>query len=171
MKKLLTCLVISVILFSCSKDVIEPTADSNNLSASKLSNIPLQTVSSKKGVGLVESNFGATQLNLLSVSWYYSWGFTTGVTTSKEFIPMVFSLNTLPQITQSNTILGFNEPDNSSQSNMTVPVAIANWSPLVNHSVRVGSPATAGNPLTSGSWLTQFMTYNPNPKVDFVCVH
>lgn len=171
MKKLLTCLMLTTFLFSCSKDEISPANDNQFASDLRTSNTSVQSLTSKKGVGLVESMFGATQLDLLGVSWYYSWGFTTGVTTTKEFVPMVFSLNTIPHITPSNTILGFNEPDNSSQSNMTVPTAIANWAPLVSNSVRVGSPGTAGNPLTSGSWQTQFMTYNPNPKVDFVCVH
>lgn len=129
-------------------------------------------VTSKKGVGLNETSFGNSQLSALHVSWYYSWGFTTSlINPPAQFIPMAFSLNTLPRVTTQPIILGFNEPDNASQSNITVANALSNWSTLVSRSTRLGSPGTAGNPLTTGSWLTQFMTSSPTPKVDFVCVH
>jgi len=152
--------ILCTILISCQK--VQVNVPSNSIT----DRIP---TSSKKGLGLSESRFGAEQLDSLGVSWYYSWGFTTSVITSKQFIPMVFSLNTLPRITSSQIILGFNEPDNASQSNITVANALSNWSPLVNNSVRLGSPGTAGNPLTTGSWLSQFMA--SNPKVDFITVH
>jgi hypothetical protein len=83
------------------------------------------------------------------------------VNSQAEFIPMVFSLNTLPNISFKNTILGFNEPDNVNQSNISVADALLNWSVLVNNSVRVGSPSTSGDPLLPGSWLTKFMNGTP----------
>jgi len=125
--------------------------------------------SAKKGFGLPESRLGAVQLDSLGASWYYNWGPTTGIRTTKLFVPMCFSLNTLSRLTTYSTLLGYNEPDNSSQSNIAVSDALANWPRLTTSSTRIGSPASAGNPMTSGSWLQQFMT--PNPKVDFICVH
>lgn len=172
MKKLLFLLagltiVSSLIFVSCNKEEIQ-----TEVAQVEKPVFQEKIVTAKKGVGLTESTFGNTQLSLLNVSWYYSWGYNTDlVNPPAQFIPMVFSLNTLPSVTPRPTILGFNEPDNSSQSNMSVATAIANWSTLVNNSTLVGSPATAGNPLTSGSWLTQFMNWTPKPKVDFVCVH
>ena len=172
MKKLLFLLagltiVSSLIFVSCNKEEIQ-----TEVAQVEKPVFQEKIVTAKKGVGLTESTFGNTQLSLLNVSWYYSWGYTTDlVNPPAQFIPMVFSLNTLPSVTPKPTILGFNEPDNSSQSNMSVATAIANWQTLVNNSTLVGSPATAGNPLTSGSWLTQFMNWTPKPKVDFVCVH
>lgn len=125
--------------------------------------------SAKKGVGLAESRFGATQLDSLGVFWYYSWGPTTDILSNKVFVPMCFSLNTIPRLTPAGTLLGFNEPDLTSQSNISVSAALANWPSLVAKSTRLGSPATAKNPTTAGSWLEQFMS--SNPKVDFICVH
>ena len=167
MKKL--SFVITLLAFmACSKEeIISPTEIS-----SKINSNAVAIVTPKKGIGLTESVYGNTQLSALNVSWYYSWGYnTTLVNPPAQFTPMVFSLNTLPSVTTKPTILGFNEPDKSTQSNMSVASALANWPTLVSKSTRIGSPATAGNPLTSGSWLTQFMNSTPKPKVDFVCVH
>ena len=167
MKKIILLLASFLFIVSFNKQDNQKESQKNNTTNSNI-----LVVTPKKGIGLTESTFGNTQLSLLNVSWYYSWGYTTDlVSPPAQFIPMVFSLNTIPSVTPKQTILGFNEPDNTSQSNMSVATAIANWSTLVNNSTLVGSPATAGNPLTSGSWLTQFMNWNPKPKVDFVCVH
>jgi len=167
MKKL--SIIITVLAFmSCSKDetIVPSTINS------KINSNAIATVTPKKGFGLTESVYGNTQLSALNLSWYYSWGYNTSISAPvATFTPMVFSLNTLSSVTPKTTILGFNEPDNSSQSNMSVATAIANWPTLVSKSTRIGSPATASNPLTTGSWLTQFMNSTPKPKVDFVCVH
>jgi Glycosyl hydrolase catalytic core len=153
-------------LISCKKDI---TLSENS---SEVELPQLRTVTAKKGFGLTESVYGNTQLSALDVSWYYSWGYSTQISSPvASFIPMVFSLNTIPSITPKPVILGFNEPDNVSQSNMSVATAIANWPTLVSNSTLIGSPATADNPLTVNSWLTQFMNWTPKPKVDFVCVH
>ena len=160
MKKLIYLCMLCNALSSCSKEKIDLQQTNT------IQRVPNST---KKGLGLSESRFGAVQLDSLGVSWYYSWGFTSGISTSKLFVPMVFSLNTLSKIRPSQTILGFNEPDNASQSNIPVTNALSNWNPLVTNAVRLGSPASAGNPLTSGSWLSQFMV--SNPRVDFITVH
>ena len=164
MKKILLLLTATLFLFGCAKN--------EDATPSKQDTISLRVPNSvKKGVGLTESTFGAVQLDSLGVSWYYNWGATTSITTTKTFVPICFSLNTIPKLTTTNTLLGFNEPDPSSQSNMSVATAIANWHSLTSKCTNIGSPATAGNPLTTGSWLTSFMNNNPKPKVDFVCVH
>jgi hypothetical protein len=161
MKKLVYLFLFVLELVSCTK--IEVAESTNESLQQRVS------TSVKKGVGLTESTFGAVQLDSLGVSWYYSWGPTTGITTTKTFVPMCFSLNTLPRLTTYTTLLGYNEPDNTSQSNISVSSALSNWPTLVSKSTKLGSPAMAGNPLTSGSWLQQFMV--TNPKVDFICIH
>ena len=104
-------------LTSCSKDDFEVTPTTNNF-RSGTNNVT--TITSKKGFGLTESLYGNTQLSALNVSWYYSWGYNTSISNPvAQFTPMVFSLNTLPSVTPKTTILGFNEPDNTSQSNMS----------------------------------------------------
>lgn len=154
------------LLVSCSKEKVASDVSED------VCEPRLKTITLKKGFGLTESTYGNTQLSALNVSWYYSWGNTTQITNPvAQFIPMAFSLNTLSSLTPQPTLLGFNEPDNTSQSNMSVAAAIANWPTLVNNSTLLGSPATAGNPLTANSWLQQFMSWTPQPKVDFICVH
>lgn len=126
---------------------------------------------SKKGIGLTEKNgYGADQLQALNVSWYYNWGPVSQLQGHKlpEFIPMIFSKNSLSTKIHAPTLLGFNEPDNAKQSDMTVQEAISLWPQVTAKSERTGGPAMAGNPL-SGDWLPAFM--RAGPKVDFVTVH
>lgn len=123
----------------------------------------------KKGFGLNETiGFNYTQLNLLSVNWYYNWGLTTKANSNKSFIPMVFSGSRVAGLTFCDTLLGFNEPDNASQSNMPVSSAIGYWPSLVSNSNYLGSPSMAGNPVTS-SWFIPFM--QSKTKVDFITFH
>jgi hypothetical protein len=122
MKKL--SFVIALLAFmACSKEeIISPTEIS-----SKINSNAVAKVTPKKGFGLTESVYGNTQLSALNVSWFYSWGYNTSISAPvATFTPMVFSLNTLSSVTPKITILGFNEPDNSSQSNMAVATALAN---------------------------------------------
>ena len=138
------------------------------------------TSSSKKGVGLAEgsitqSNPGLNQadfLKSLKVDWFYSWGATTSVNTSIEFVPMAFGVSGIDKLPASNRyVLGFNEPDNSNQSNLTVQTALDNWSRLAAKASTVISPATAGNPLSAGAWLSDFVAGTPPPRFDAVAVH
>jgi hypothetical protein len=78
------------------------------------------TGSLKKGVGL-SSEFGITQLKTLNVSWYYNWSSNTTIVSDLMFVPMIFSKNSVSNILPSmyTSILGFNEPDNSNQADMT----------------------------------------------------
>lgn len=128
--------------------------------------------SSKKGVGLHPSTrWGQRQLDALGVSWYYNWGSsaTAGVTT--PFVPMVFSgdsLQTIKVPTLGPYVLGFQEPDNPFQSNLTVPETWKLWQKVVALSTgQVGSPGLYNDP--TAIWMPQFMLVNP--KVDFIAVH
>lgn len=127
----------------------------------------------KHGVGCSDTCTVST-LQSLKVSWHYDWNYYTNLTTSLEFVPMCYSgtdkrLSTLPAF--SSVLLGFNEPDNSGQANMTVDDAYNKWSTLVSKSGLIASPASAGNPAAAGSWLEQFMAKVPTPKVDYIAVH
>lgn len=153
-------LAVFAIVLGCSK-----TNDVSNLVTA-----PVIKIVNKKGICLVESGgIGLNQVNALQLGWYYDYGLTTNFSSDQEFVPMVFSLRTLATITNCRVVMGFNEPDNVNQSNMSVADAISNWSTITNNAVSVGSPATAGNPLTANSWLSGFMSQRP--KVDFITVH
>jgi hypothetical protein len=130
---------------------------------------PLHAQTVKKGVGLAESEgWTDQQLQALQVSWYYAWGVTSDVKTRVPFVPMVFSIRKLNASYHAPEVLGFNEPDNAKQSNISVADTLAAWPQLVGQAKRLGSPAVAGHPVR-GDWLPTFM--KANPKVDFVTMH
>ena len=124
----------------------------------------------KNGIGLAERkrDYGNAQINALQVGWFYNWGPETAVKSSVPFVPMIFSLKSLKAKISGDVVLGFNEPDNSKQSDLSVKDALANWSIVAAKGKRVGGPAMAGNPIT-GEWLPAFM--KGKPRVDFVTVH
>ena len=72
---------------------------------------------------------------------------------------MIFSLKKIDVKITSSIILGFNEPDHSKQSNLSVEEALENWHKLVSKSQIVGAPAMAGNPI-NGEWFPKFMESN-----------
>jgi hypothetical protein len=75
--------------------------------------------------------------------------------------------------TYGHYLLGFNEPDMSAQSNMTVAQALSLWPRLMATGLTLGSPAVAANAATPGSWLDQFMSgaRTRGYRVDFITLH
>ena len=164
--------IIKSLFFSCLV-IISGCSKSNNMTTATTTTTitpPVVSSSSKKGVCLAEgAGYGVTQVSELGLGWYYDYGITTNFQSTQEFIPMVFSLKNVNNVSTAKTIIGFNEPDNVNQSNITVADAISNWPIIVNKATRIGSPATAGDPLSTNSWLSSFMMQKP--KVDFITVH
>ena len=70
-------------------------------------------------------------------------------------------------------LLGFNEPDNKTQSDMTVSEALSLWPQLMATGMTLGSPAVASGAATPGGWLDQFMTGAAarGYRVNFIAVH
>ena len=70
-------------------------------------------------------------------------------------------------------LLGFNEPDFASQSNMSVTQALDLWPQLQATGLRLGSPAVATGGATAGGWLDRFMTgaRERGLRVDFITLH
>lgn len=130
------------------------------------------TADPKKGIGC-PSGCTASTLTDLGVSWFYNWNSYTSISTSVKFIPMCFSgkKSRLDALTSYDQLLGFNEPDNDNQANMTVDEAYGNWSILDSKTVEIASPVMASNAAASGSWLELFMAKTPAPNVDYIAVH
>ena len=147
----------------------------------------IPAASPKKGYacGQVAGAHAPTVLNALRAQWYYNWGTTptAGVSAGIPFFPMAFSktvvasptmmaqIATSAQHSSNHIVLTFNEPDIKPQANMTVPQALASWTPLNKMGYTLGSPATAGNPTSSTGWLSTFIQGKPAGGVDFICVH
>ena len=68
------------------------------------------------------------------------------------------------------TLLGFNEPDQKKQGNMTVEEALEQWPKLMELGVRLGSPAGVH---PDSDWMKAFMkgVEERQLRVDFVTVH
>ena len=158
----------------------------------------------RKGTSIIwRETYTDADLALLKVSWWYDWGnysYADAVnvpgadgipwsqTVTPNYVPMCWGdwedtsqwfHGASPALSQSihaaDTMLGFNEPDNADQANMSVSRALALWPQLVATGCRLGSPAPSGtNGGTVGlAWLASFMSGNGGaaPKVDFICAH
>jgi len=138
---------------------------------------------SKKGIGW--STLYRTED--MDLSWYYQWSTDPSAGTDKnlEFVPMIWGnwgstwLNNTAETSKHRAVLGFNEPDFATQSNVLVADAIAAWPEFVNTGLRLGSPVTAiPAPYTntiylqesSKDWFYTFMDAVGN-DVDFVVLH
>lgn len=137
----------------------------------------------RKGVGLGhEKTQGLARLDSLNVDWFYTWGTAYPAARPKEdFVPMIWGQESIRQggveesrsevpLTNALNLLGFNEPDNPKQSNLTVPEAVSLWPELQQSGLRLGSPAPV---QALGDWLKEFMDQcaTKNLQVDFVTVH
>jgi hypothetical protein len=137
---------------------------------------------SKKGVSVWTFNGVDRALSKSGASWYYTWApGHQGIKTAAgaHFVPMIWGPSSvtkgnLKQVRREGPyLLGFNEPDNASQSNMTVAQALALWPRLMATHLKLGSPAVAGDAATPGGWLDQFMTgaRADRYRVNFIAVH
>lgn len=71
---------------------------------------------------------------------------------------------------RARALLGFNEPDSSTQANMTPMRAAALWPELERTGLRLGSPAPQ---VPGDGWLARFMAlaHARHLRVDFIAVH
>jgi hypothetical protein len=128
---------------------------------------------------------------LLGVSWYYNWMQSEDEPCADglggEFVPMIWGhtgaereasaiQTSVTKFASSKyaAVLGFNEPDNPSQSNIPVAEAIQLWPSFDNPALRIGSPGTAANATPGQAWFKDFMTQlnaNPSLRADFLAIH
>jgi hypothetical protein len=113
----------------------------------------------------------AAKIKALNADWYYTWSPTPINGLDVPFVPMAWSPKQLGVLAgvKGDTILGFNEPDRSDQSNVSVVDAVRLWPQLTKTGKRVGSCATASNPTKPG-WQQDFLSQT-NVGVDFITVH
>ncbi|KAH9938450.1 glycosyl hydrolase catalytic core-domain-containing protein [Fomitopsis serialis] len=118
------------------------------------------------------------------VAWYYTWS-PSPISTSLEFVPMLWgdrqvsewetSINRTIKNSGATHVLGFNEPDYATQSNMTPSHAASVWQaqiePLRSQGVLLGSPAPTSAP-EGKQWLLDWLdACNGGCTVDFVALH
>ena len=154
-------------------------ADDKDLEVSALPNLLDNSISfvrvldwewvTKKGW----AGYNPTDIALVKPTWRYDWS-AGGVTTpTVEYTPIRQksgwpSTSEIQGKQYVSHVLGFNEPDHTEQSNLTVSQALAEWPELLKTGLRIGSPA-----CTNFSWLYSFMDSckAKNYRVDYVAVH
>jgi autotransporter-associated beta strand protein len=127
----------------------------------------------KKGFG------GSSLITNTSPLWTYDWGNSSSSTPNIEYVPMKWSsssgtssINNKQNVTE---VLGYNEPDSTSQANMTVAQAIADWPNMMQWGLRAGAPAVSDSGVTGQGldWLYSFMSQanSLGYRVDFIPIH
>lgn len=134
---------------------------------------------------------GWKRIQSLNPQWWYNWNQKRfdGVgdnTLSSKFVPMLWgdsdarlaSLEAdLASCNMPTRVLGFNEPDNEGQANMTTGAARRAWRNLEKaaavENLKIGSPVTVS---PDKDWMNTFMTdatelEDPDLKIDFVACH
>ena len=117
-------------------------------------------------------------------SWIYNWSGNepANLSGSVEFVPMEWGyygnsgntnvnwLNYVKAQSGVQEVLGYNEPDSTSQANLSVSSALDGWQYLQQTGLPLGSPAAVH---ADDSWMQQFMAgaAQRGYRVDFVTIH
>ncbi|KIM26569.1 glycoside hydrolase family 128 protein [Serendipita vermifera MAFF 305830] len=127
------------------------------------------------------------------IGWHYTWSsWPNGQASNLDFVPLLWGpedidtwttavttrLKPMFQSKAITSVLGFNEPQEVGQSNMTVAEALPLWmehlQPLkTQYGVRLGTPATSSAP-SGKNWTSDFLAACRNQtgcSVDFVALH
>lgn len=140
--------------------------------------------SRKKGLCLVAKKDGKwlPAVRQLKPRWIYTWGSERpeGLPKEVDFTPMIWGYwGQDAQIAASaaqakaqgiGTLLGFNEPDQHDQSNLSVERVLDVWPVLMRTGLRLGSP---GCVHPDRDWMKAFMrgVEERRLRVDFICMH
>lgn len=120
---------------------------------------------SKKGLAMGGDMSDTVVLEKMNLSWYYNWAstaFSNSVDKNVAHVPMMWGIGedsiegVLNLDSDSNYILGYNEPDIASQANMTVEEGVEAWSYVCNTGKRTVSPASY-NPNGPSEWVSGFL--------------
>jgi hypothetical protein len=117
---------------------------------------------------------------ILNGSWFYDWGNgDVSNPPTREYVLMTWgqnatsdaNLNTWVNRAGVTTLLSFNEPDNTSQSNITVTNAITPYKRGLKAGFRTGSPACKEE--NYDNWLLDFTNQLKvdTTRVDFIAIH
>ena len=102
---------------------------------------PAAAANAKKGVSAWTFNGVDRALEKSGASWYYTWGSATRASPPErvQFVPMIWGAGSVTTANlrevsrEGHYLLGFNEPDNPGQSDMSVAQALAcgrgSWRP------------------------------------------
>ncbi|GHU73733.1 hypothetical protein FACS189413_18360 [Bacteroidia bacterium] len=121
------------------------------------------------------AGYNPNDLKLVNCTWRYDWSAGGQSESDIEYVPIKQNSgwpgwNEITNKANVSHVLGYNEPDQTDQANLTVSQALSGWPEYMKTGLRIGSPAMA-NPYSS--WLYNFLDSceAKNYRVDYVVVH
>jgi Glycosyl hydrolase catalytic core len=136
----------------------------------------------KRGVAWDLDTLADASLLSKGVRWWWNWSVTPQAAVSggfasvgMEFVPMVWNgtdVGNGKAIPSSSALLGFNEPDNAGQANMTAQSAASLW-PQVESMAKAASISKLVSPAVASSitWMDQFMSLCSGCQIDYIAFH
>lgn len=186
-RKILYAIAMTALFGACRKNASSPAPGKGDSTTNIITDTASTPVtSSKKGADFSTNMTDGTwngDVVSLQPFWYYTWGTPMPSPSPQncEFVSMFWgsgnvtsqNITAVQQLAAQGAVkyvLGFNEPDQSGQSNMTVSQALALWPQLQSIGVPLGSPAVSWPTV---QWFTDFMdsVAVEHLRVDFICVH
>lgn len=164
------------------------TTTSISKTLTTVSSAHASTSSGKRGLAYNNATLAAEFLPYNSkISWGYNWAnHSSGLSSSFNYVPMLWgnyssltdgwdSAVTSALASGSTHLLSFNEPDESSQSNLTVAEATILYKTYLQphaSKAKLGSPAVTNGGGSMGlTWLSNFMRACATCTIDFVAIH
>ena len=181
----LAIMIIMSLFGACQKTAHSPSTGKTD-STTNLTTDTTPVTSAKKGSDFsTNMTYGTWNGDVVALQsfWYYTWGTPMPSPSPQncEFVSMFWgaanvtsqNIAAVQQLAAQGSVkyvLGFNEPDQSGQSNMTVSQALALWPQLQSIGLPLGSPAVSWPTV---QWFTDFMdsVAAEHLRVDFICVH
>lgn len=148
-----------------------------------------QEAEGKRGIGFSTNAANwAKRVADLGSHWYYTWGSddVTAAVPGAEFVPMIWgkgsddqlrakceAINELHRDGKCFYVLGFNEPDLSAESNITVAEALRMWK-IIDETLEPGIKRVSPAPsYPTRQWLIDFVNgaVDQGLRVDHIAVH
>lgn len=129
----------------------------------------------KKGLPLTYND--CTTASAVAATWIYAWSVSPPNCTGTENIPMIWGASDVNATLGGNSqwIMGFNEPDSASQSNIAPSVAATLWRQIEQKypTQKLVAPAPSG---AAPNWLVDFRnayisTFGTPPRLNALAVH
>jgi hypothetical protein len=122
--------------------------------------------------------WNANEIKKINVTCYYDWNVGGTTTLNYEYTPIRQksdwpSWNDINSKQNVSHLLGFNEPDQTDQANMTLDQMLEQWPNMMKSGLRIGSPAWANPWGGKGGNLFDFIKKcdELNYRVDFIALH
>jgi hypothetical protein len=143
---------------------------------------PSAAAGTRKGVAAWNFPGARRSLRLSGASWFYTWAAGPNGISAPDgvrFVPMIWGAGSVTSTSlaearrHGHILLGFNEPDMASQSNLSPSAALNLWPKLQATGMQLGSPAVAFGADRPGGWLDRFMkgAHRRGYRVNFITLH